>query len=109
MSAGGTSSRRDFLRGLLRVSSKDSGAPASRREDSEGYSPGHDWLSLLPPEFSGVMLRLEAARLGGDPETMSENDMAALVVQAMYGTAPASVRRQEAHGPAREEERGCVD
>jgi len=32
------------------------------------------------------MLRMEAERLGGDVEHMSEEDMAALVAGAMYGS-----------------------
>jgi hypothetical protein len=46
------------------------------------------------------MLKMEAARLGGDPETMTEEEMAALVLKAMYGAPIESASRQEANGDA---------
>ncbi len=101
--------RRDFLRGFLHLPSEDNHIPESTSETFDEYSSGPDYLSMLPPEFSGAMLRMEAARLGGDPEGMTQNDMAALVVHAMCGTAPEAVQRQEAHGSAQEEGRDSVD
>ena len=74
--------RRDFLRGIFRPFSQAAAAPWQQEEQHE---PEFDYRSMLPPEFSGRMLRREAARLGGDVEAMSENDMAALVVGTMYG------------------------
>ena len=90
MSTSRSISRRDFLHGLFRNSRKTEEEPAI----FENISPEQDFLSLLPPEFSGAMLKMEAARLGGDPETMTDQDMAALVVKAMYGTAKAEPRQE---------------
>ena len=59
---------------------------------------------MLPPEFSGSMLKMEAARLGGDADNMTEEEMAALIVKAMYGTADEAAPRQEANGTALEQE-----
>ncbi|MBQ4615360.1 MAG: hypothetical protein IJB29_01400 [Mailhella sp.] len=95
-------SRRDFLHGLFSRNTED--GPTI----FENISPEQDFLSLLPPEFSGSMLKMEAARLGGDPEKMTEQEMAALVVKAMYGTAQ-SAPRQEAIDTALEQERVPVD
>ena len=64
---------------------------------------------MLPPEFSGVMLDMEAARLGGDPAHMSRNEMAALVVQAMYGNAAPAAQGNKTTGSAQEEERTPPD
>ena len=50
------------------------------------------------------MLKMEAARLGGDPEHMTEEEMAALVIKAMYGTANETAPRQEANGTDPEQE-----
>ena len=69
--------RKEFLHGLFRFPSTDEGAPDA--------SPEPDYLSMLPPDFSGQMLDMEAARLGGDITGMSRNEKAALVVKAMYG------------------------
>lgn len=55
---------------------------------------------MLPPEFSGSMLKMEAARLGGDTDAMTEQEMAALVVKAMYGTSAGSLPGQEDHDTA---------
>ena len=78
-------SRKEFLHGLFRSFPKDDDAEAERREASADASSEPDYLSMLPPEFSGVMLDMEAARLGGDVTGMSQNAKAALVVKAMYG------------------------
>ncbi len=69
--------RKEFLHGLFRFHSKD--------EAVSDASPEPDYLSMLPPDFSGLMLDMEAARLGGDITGMSQNEKAALVVKAMYG------------------------
>ena len=68
--------RRDFLRGIFRPTIQTEGMVNA---DST------DYRSLLPPEFSSSMLKMEAERLGGDTEHMSENDMAALVYRALNG------------------------
>lgn len=69
--------RKEFLHGLFRFPSTDEAVPDA--------SPEPDYLSMLPPDFSGQMLDMEAARLGGDITGMSRNEKAALVVKAMYG------------------------
>ena len=89
-------SRRDFLHGIFRPSA----SPADGDPSEENFSSGQSCLSMLPPEFSGSMLKMEAARLGGDPETMTEEEMAALVLKAMYGAPAESASRQEANGSA---------
>ncbi len=91
-------SRRDFLHGIFR-SRTDSGATPTV-DIFENISPEPDWLAKLPPEFSGSMLKMEAARLGGDTDAMTEQEMAALVVKAMYGTGASSVPWQEDHDTA---------
>jgi hypothetical protein len=55
------------------------------------------------------MLKMEATRLGGDPETMTEEEMAALVLKAMYGAPAESASRQEANGSAKEQKRLPVE
>ena len=96
MRASRSMSRRDFLHGIFRpAASTADGAPSE-----ENFSSGQSCLSMLPPEFSGSMLKMEAARLGGDPETMTEEEMAALVLKAMYGAPAESASRQEANGSA---------
>lgn len=106
MSARRSISRRDFLHGLFRPAAE---RPAQDCMLFEKFSPEQDSLSLLPPEFSGAMLKMEAARLGGDPENMTEEEMAALVVKAMYGTATETAPRQEANGTALEQEQVPVE
>jgi len=76
--------RRDFLRGLFHGAGGASAEAAQGEAFSKEEKPGY--LSMLPPEFSPSMLRMEAERLGGDVEHMSEEDMAALVAGAMYGS-----------------------
>ena len=97
-------SRRDFLHGIFRPSASSADGDPSE----ENFSSGQSCLSMLPPEFSGSMLKMEAARLGGDVENMTEEEMAALVVRTMFGAAP-SASRQEAHGTALEQERVPVE
>ena len=77
-------SRKEFLHGLFRSFSQDEAAVV-RHEAPADASSEPDYLSMLPPEFSGAMLDMEAARLGGDVTGMSQNEKAALVVKAMYG------------------------
>ncbi|MBQ2761571.1 MAG: hypothetical protein IJC28_01270 [Mailhella sp.] len=94
-------SRRDFLHGLFRPAGAEAAAAPTFFET---FSSGQSALSLLPPEFSGSMLKMEAARLGGDADNMTEEEMAALIVKAMYGTADEAAPRQEANGTALEQE-----
>lgn len=104
MSEGRAISRKEFLHGIFRhvTGNGDCTGPAPE-------APEPDYLSMLPPEFSGVMLEMEAARLGGDTATMTRNEMAALVVQAMYGEASRTEERQQSPGPAQEQERTPLD
>ena len=104
MSEGRAISRKEFLHGIFRhvTGNGDSTGPAPE-------APEPDYLSMLPPEFSGVILDMEAARLGGDPATMTRNEMAALVVQAMYGSASRTAQGQQTPGPAQEQERTPLD
>ena len=76
-------SRKEFLHGLFRSPSQDEAT--ARKDASADASSEPDYLSMLPPESSGIMLDMEAARLGGDVAGMSQNEKAALVVKAMYG------------------------
>ncbi|WP_295637319.1 hypothetical protein [uncultured Mailhella sp.] len=76
-------SRKEFLHGLFRSRTQDDAT--ARQEASPDASSEPDYLSMLPPEFSGAMLDMEAARLGGDVTGMSQNEKAALVVRAIYG------------------------
>ena len=96
MSSRHSISRRDFLHGLFSPAGAGT-VPAPAFFETSSPDQG---LPQLPPEFSGTMLKMEAARLGGDPETMTEEEMAALVLKAMYGTPAESAPRQEANGSA---------
>ena len=102
MSEGRTITRKEFLHGIFRHRTGND-------RDTRPETPEPDYLAMLPPEFSGVMLDLEAARLGGDPATMTRNEMAALVVQAMYGSASRTAQGQQTPGPAQEQERTPLD
>ncbi len=53
----------------------------------EEYAPEPDYFSMLPPEFSGALLKEEVIRLGGDPASMTRNEMAAMIIKAMYSAA----------------------
>lgn len=55
------------------------------------------------------MLDLEAARLGGDTTGMSRNEMAALVVKAMYGEDALNAQGRRTPGSAQEEQRKPPD
>ena len=102
MSEGRAISRKEFLHGIFRHRTGND-------RDMRSETPEPDYLAMLPPEFSGVMLDMEAARLGGDPATMTRNEMAALVVQAMYGSASRTAQGQQTPGPAQEQERTPLD
>ena len=102
-------SRRDFLHGILHPFSGSGEASDTLPGDACTYSAGPDCLSLLPPEFSAEALKMEALRLGADPDAMTQSDMAALVVRAMYGAAPATAHTQESHDPVPEEQRASAD
>ena len=104
MSGGRAISRKEFLHGIFRHTTGDGVSPASVPE-----TPEPDYLSMLPPEFSGAMLDMEAARLGGDPATMTRNEKAALVVQAMYGKASRTAQGQQAPGPEKKQGRESFD
>ena len=109
MSTGRAISRKDFLHGIFHPSSRNGDSPSAPRGETQSGAPEPDYLSMLPPEFSGVMLDMEAARLGGDPAHMSRNEMAALVVQAMYGNAAPAAQGNKTTGSAQEEERTPPD
>ena len=97
-------SRKEFLRGIFRHKTGNGDSPGSAPE-----APEPDYLSMLPPEFSGAMLDMEAARLGGDTATMTRNEMAALVVQAMYGETNRTAQGQQAPGHEKKQERESFD
>ena len=103
MSRRDTISRRDFLHGLFRQPGREE--QPSPFDLFDTFSSEPDWLSKLPPEFTGSMLKMEAARLGGETDAMTEQEMAALVIKAMYGTTQVAPR-QEANDTALEQE--CV-
>lgn len=109
MSTGRAISRKDFLHGIFHPSSRNGDSPSAPRSETQTGAPEPDYLSMLPPEFSGVMLDMEAARLGGDPAHMTRNEMAALVVQAMYGNAAPAAQGKKTPGSAQEEERTPLD
>ena len=88
----GDMKRRDFLRGIFRPFSQtavDDGQP-----DTWELAREADYRSMLPPEFSSSMLRMEAERLGGDTEHMTENAMAELVYNALRCGGTQPTRRQ---------------
>lgn len=101
-------SRRDFLHGMLHPFAT-TGTSGARPEDAEPYSAEPDYLALLPPEFSEDALKMEVVRLGEDPDRMTRNDMAALVVRAMYGAVPPTAPGQTSRDPVREEKRASAD
>ena len=82
-------SRRSFFKSLL-------GNPPSRGEERLGNEP--DWLAMLPPDFSGGMLEIEAARLGADVENMTRAELAKVVLTAMAGADVPAQRLEEAPG-----------
>lgn len=102
-------SRRDFLHGFLHPFSGNGKTSGDAPEDADAYSAEPDYLSLLPPEFSAEALKMEAVRLGANPAAMTQSDMAALVVRAMYGAAPLAARIQKSRGPVPEEQRTAAD
>lgn len=102
-------SRRDFLHGILHPFSTTGAASGAQPEDADAYSTEPDCLSLLPPEFSEEALRMEVVRLGEDPDSMTRNAMAALVVRAMYGAVPPTTPEQTSRNPVREEKRASAD
>lgn len=77
-------SRKELFHSFLRPRRTDE-ADDQKKAGLAGDSPGPDWTAHLPPEFSGAMLRQEVIRLGGNPDSLSANEMAALVLQAMQG------------------------
>ena len=78
MNAGREIRRRDFLQGLLHP---------HRSEELRHQQPTFP-VSILPPEFSGAMLRMEVSRMGMDPGNMTEEEMSELVLHAMQGKTP---------------------
>ncbi len=105
MSTRNAISRKDFLHGIFRSVAKHGESSAPQQENGDGMTPEPDYLSMLPPEFSGPMLDMEAARLGGDTTGMSRNAMAALVVKAMYGEDALNAQGRRTPGSAQEEQR----
>lgn len=79
--------------------SEPSGSPVISSEEEDEHSSGPDYRSMLPPEFSNAILEQEVIRLGGNPEAMTQNDMAAMVVRALYSASPAAAQGQEGGGP----------
>lgn len=65
-------SRGEFLRRFLR--------PAAAEPET---SDEPDYLSMLPPEFTDSLLKEEIKKLGHNPEELTRNQMAALVLGAM--------------------------
>ena len=109
MSARHVISRKDFLHGIFRSDAKHGDRSAPQQGNGDGTPPEPDYLSMLPPEFSGPMLDMEAARLGGDTTGMSRNAMAALVVRAMYGENALNAEGRRTPGSAEEEQRTPPD
>lgn len=98
MNAGREIHRRDFLQGLLHP---------LRSEALRHQQPTFP-MSMLPPEFSGAMLRLEVSRMGMDPGSMTEEEMAELVLHAMQGSAQQDQPAQE-HPAFRGEKQDSMD
>lgn len=109
MSTRNVISRKEFLHGIFRSVAVQGDPSSPRQGNGDETSPEPDYLSMLPPEFSGVMLDLEAARLGGDTAGMSRNEMAALVVKAMYGEDALNAQGRRTPGSAQEEQRKPPD
>ncbi len=80
-------SRKDFLHGIFHPSSRNSDPPSASRSETQTGEPEPDYLSMPSPGFSGIVLDMEAALLGGDSAHIPRNETAVLVVQAMYGNA----------------------
>lgn len=95
MSKGRSITRKEFLRGIFHR--RDESKRDARSEHSEA-----DYLAMLPPEFSGSMLEIEAARLGGSTKELTRNEMAALIVHAMYGEMNPMEEGQQRLGAAQE-------
>lgn len=74
--------RRDFLSGRF-ASGKQDRAPSSGFGGS-----GTDVRMMLPPEFSPAMLKAQAGQLGLDPDSMSEEEIALAVIEAMNAQRP---------------------
>ena len=109
MSTRNVISRKDFLHGIFRSVAAQGDPSSPRQGNGDETSPEPDYLSMLPPEFSGVMLDLEAARIGGDTAGMSRNEMAALVVKAMYGEDALNAQGRRTPGSAQEGQRKPPD
>lgn len=103
-----TISRKDFLHGIFHSFSRN-GETSEVKHAADDASPEPDYLSMLPPEFSGPMLDMEAARLGGDAAGMSRNAKAALVIRAMYGEDALHFPGRRTPGSAQEKERQPLD
>ena len=69
--------RRDFLRG--RWLEPTARAP---RESPSSYA------DALPPDFSPALLRLEASRLGYDPDRLSAEELEKIVKRALQTEKP---------------------
>lgn len=109
MSTRNVISRKDFLHGIFRSGAAHGGHSAPQQGNEDEMPPEPDYLSMLPPEFSGPMLDMEAARLGGDTTGMSRNAMAALVVKAMYGEDALHAQGRRTPGSAQEDMRTPPD
>lgn len=72
-------SRGEFLRRFLKP------VVSSHTENTDQIEP--DYLSMLPPEFNDTILKAEIMRLGGDPEKLTKNQMAGMVLGAMSNLA----------------------
>lgn len=101
MSTRNVISRKEFLHGIFRSVAAQGDPSSPRQGNGDETSPD--------PEFSGVMLDLEAARIGGDTAGMSRNEMAALVVKAMYGEDALNAQGRRTPGSAQEEQRKPPD
>ena len=69
--------RRDFLRG--RWLEPTARAP---RESPSSYA------DALPPDFSPALLRLEASRLGYDPDRLSAEELEKIIKRALQAEKP---------------------
>lgn len=71
-------SRGEFLRGLIKPVQKLT---------YEDRQQEQDYLQFLPPEFTDALLRREVERLGYDPDKLTKNQMAGLILGTMASSA----------------------
>ncbi len=80
-------SRKELLRSFFQPLKKETEDtdknPCENEEKLVQNNCEPDCLASLPPEFSEAMLREEVARLGQNPDLLTVNEMARLVLLAM--------------------------